>query len=254
MKLLFILLFSVLAIYLIWELSTRKYINIYQLYILFGPKGVGKSTLLQKLAHYYIKRGFNVYCNIGDCSAPGVIQIPIEDVPELAEAGHRLLHYKDPTIADKLKKRYEEYPPKDNDGNPIKVPAYIKQHSVIFHDEINLTYDNRNFKNFSKDSQRFFRLQRHYKLVYIGISQSYDVDLKLRTLADKIIILDKFARIFVTSKSYMKKPMILRATAENSRECSKEVDDFIPLGFFYDLFSPFRCFLPYWVKKHDSYK
>ena len=36
---------------LTWHFLTKKYINPYKLYILFGPKGVGKSTKIKKLVH-----------------------------------------------------------------------------------------------------------------------------------------------------------------------------------------------------------
>ena len=40
-----------------------KYRNPYKLYMVFGKKGSGKSTLMCKLALKYTKKGFKVYCN-----------------------------------------------------------------------------------------------------------------------------------------------------------------------------------------------
>ena len=42
-------------------------------------------------------------------------------------------------------------------------------------------------------------------------------------------------------------------TDENNRETATMTDDFIPRGLIYDLFSPFKAWLPYWVKQHDSF-
>lgn len=246
---------SLITVILIWHFLTKKYLNPYKLYVLFGPKGIGKSTLLQRLAKHYQKLGYTVYCNIGDCNVDGVIQIPIDDVPRLAIAGQRLYHYKDRSLADKIKKEYEDNPPRDEDGNPVPCPPYIKLHSVIFHDEINLLFDNRDFKNFSKQHRNYFRFQRHYKHIYIGFSQTFDCDKKIRDLADYVVIIKKLARVWIHSESWRKVPRILRATEENSRETSSTADDFVPMGVFYDLFfSPFHAWLPYWVKMHDSYK
>ena len=90
---LFLLIFLLVVFYVVCDLLTRKYINPYCLYILFGHKGVGKSTLLQKLARYYRKRGYNVYCNIGDSPSSDIIEIPIKEyLPRLAEAGHQIYH------------------------------------------------------------------------------------------------------------------------------------------------------------------
>lgn len=246
MKFLTIFFCVVLTLYLIWELTTRKYLNPYKLYVLFGPKGVGKSTLLQKLARYYKKRGYTVYCNIGDCDSKDVIQIPIDDLPRLAYAGHQIYHYKNFEPSKKIKEEYEK--------QGINSPPYVKLHSVIFHDEINLKFDNRNFKNFSKEDQQYFRLQRHYKHIYIGFSQTFDCDKKIRDLADYVVIIKKSFRIWIRSKAYYKKPVIISPNEQNSRETATATDDFVPMGLLYDLFSPFQAWLPKWVKLHDSYK
>ena len=168
---------------------TKKYVNPYKLYLFFGKKGCGKSTLLQKLVSYYSKRGYTCYCNIGDSTLPNVIPIHIEDLPQLSMA------YKNPTLKDPLiRKYYKLYvdPSFDikNGKLPqdikLPVPVSVKPHSVIFCDEINLLWDNRDFKSFPKDMQKYFRLQRHYKHIFIGFSQTYDCDKKIRDLADEL--------------------------------------------------------------------
>lgn len=46
----------------VFHLCTKKYINPYKLYMVFGKKGSGKSTLMTRLAVQYIKKGWTVYC------------------------------------------------------------------------------------------------------------------------------------------------------------------------------------------------
>lgn len=257
MKTLYIIFFSIIALYLAFHFLTKKYINPYKLYLFFGKKGCGKSTLLQKLVRYYSKRGYTCYCNIGDSTLKDVIPIHIEDLPQLSMA------YKNPKLKDPLiRKYYKLYvdPSFDikNGKLPqdikLPVPVSVKPHSVIFCDEINLLWDNRDFKSFPKDMQKYFRLQRHYKHLFIGFSQTYDCDKKIRDLADELIIVRRTARVWIHTKSYVKKVVVISPEDDNSRETATMTDDFIPRGFIYDLTSPFMAWLPYWVKKHDSFK
>lgn len=247
MKWIFFIFFLLFIIVIVWDVLTRKYISPFQLYLFFGKKGCGKSTLLQKLVVYYQKKGYTCYCNIGDCDLPNVIQIPLKDyLPQLAEAGHMIYHYKDFTLSHNLDKEFKE--------KGIKSPTFVKLNSVIFCDEINLFFDNRDFKNFSKEIQRYFRLQRHYRHIFIGFSQTYDCDKKIRDLADQLFIVTRFARIFVRTKSYVKTTVVVSPEGSNSRDTAIMTDDFKPNGLVHDLSSPFKCFLPYWVKRHDSFK
>lgn len=240
---LFAILFCLFALIFLFVSWTNKYINIYTLTIIFGKKGCGKSTLLHKLAHLYKKKGWNVYCNEGDSYGEDATPIPIDLIPLLADA------YKDESLRSKVYEYYKKHNLLDK-----KYPLYVKPESLILVDEINLLWDNRNFKEFSKDLQRYFRLQRHYRHIFIGFSQTYDCDKKLRSLADNLLICSRFLRIFVRTKAYFKKVVVVSPDKGNSRETAIMTDDFVRKGIFYDLFSPYQCFLPYWVKKHDSFK
>lgn len=261
MKLLFITILIIVSLIIIWHLLTKKYLNPYTLTIIFGKKGCGKSTLLQKLAVYYKKQGYNVYCNYGDSDIKECTQIPIQDLPYLAEAGHAIEHYKDYSVYDKYVKMYNER--KTNDKlktgihilTPIPtVPAPLKSPAVILCDEINLLWDNRNFKNFSPDLQRYFRLQRHYHHIFYGFSQTYDCDLKIKNLADTLAICSRVGRVWIRTKSYVKKVVVVSPDNANSRDTATMTDDFVRLGFIHDITSPLQAWLPKWVKYHDSFK
>lgn len=60
---LYIIYFLVLGVmlFLLWHMI--KYRNPYKLFMVFGKKGSGKSTLMCKLALKYSKKGYTVYCN-----------------------------------------------------------------------------------------------------------------------------------------------------------------------------------------------
>lgn len=66
------------------------------------------------------------------------------------------------------------------------------QHSVILIDEVGMIWDNRNFKNFKNYVRDYFKLQGHYKHTVIMASQSYDVDKKIRDLADMLGVVENF--------------------------------------------------------------
>lgn len=241
MKYIFLITFILLALVVIWHLLTKKYLNPYKMFILFGPKGVGKSTLLHRLIRYYKKQGYHIYCNIGDSPSPDVVEIQIEDIGQLSKA------YKDKELRAKLAKQYKDF--------NIPSANCILPKSVVFCDEINLIWDNRSFKQFRKDQQEYFRLQRHYKHIFIGFSQTFDTDKKIRDLADNIVLLKKFGRVFIYGQAWRKTQVVVGATEDNNRDQGLIVDNFVPMSLFYNLFSsPFKCWLPKWVKKHDSFK
>lgn len=54
--------FGLLAVVLIWDRLTRKYLNPYKLTMVFGKKGSGKSTLMVRLAYQYLAKGWTVFC------------------------------------------------------------------------------------------------------------------------------------------------------------------------------------------------
>lgn len=57
-------------------------------------------------------------------------------------------------------------------------------------DEIALFADSRDFKNFSKHLDKFFRLHRHANIDILWCSQTFDCDKKIRNLTDKMFILE----------------------------------------------------------------
>lgn len=71
-----------------------RYRNPYKLFMVFGKKGSGKSTLMCKLAIKYTKKGFTVYCNsyipgtyYFDAADVGFVHFPENSVLLIDEVG-----------------------------------------------------------------------------------------------------------------------------------------------------------------------
>ena len=70
-----------------------------------------------------------------------------------------------------------------------KIYTYrFPRNSLIVIDEINLLWDNRDFKKFDKNIQDWFREQRKKGIKIIAYSQTFDCDKKLRDLTDTLAI------------------------------------------------------------------
>lgn len=203
-----IILFVISAFIFTWHILTVKYLSPYTLDIYFGRKGCGKSSTLQRLAHKYNKRGWHCFCDEGNTFQDFVI----------------------PINCDKL---YE-----------YKLPY----NSIVFIDEINLKWDNRDFKQFDKRLQKYFRKQRHKKVKIVMFSQTYDCDLKIRNLADRLILLNKRFRVFCIGQPYVKSPVVL--TSLQTATEGRISDDFIKLPFWQKELT----YIPKWIKCHDSFE
>lgn len=71
----YIIMLTIFGIFMWLMYHVIKYRNPYKLYMCFGKKGSGKTTLMTKLCLQYKKKGWNVYC---DREIPGAIVFPTE--------------------------------------------------------------------------------------------------------------------------------------------------------------------------------
>lgn len=77
MKILYILMFSFLVLFLLFQLATMPYANPYTLTMIFGKKGSGKTTTMVKLAYRAKRNGQPVYSNV---PLPGCYLIQDDDI------------------------------------------------------------------------------------------------------------------------------------------------------------------------------
>ena len=66
----------------VFHFATRKYLNPYKLYMVFGKKGSGKSTLMTRLALDHLGKGWRVYCT-EPINVPGVRLFDVSDIGKL---------------------------------------------------------------------------------------------------------------------------------------------------------------------------
>ena len=130
-----------------------------------------------------------------------------------------------------------------------KIHTYrFPRNSLIVIDEINLLWDNRDFKKFDKNIQDWFREQRKKGIKIIAYSQTFDCDKKLRDLTDTLAIQRKFMRVWTVRRYYVKTPRII--SAEEARDTARIADDYVkvPLLFRGVDFT----YIPKYVKHYDT--
>lgn len=177
------ILVPVFAFLFAFDLLTRKYLNPYKLYLVFGKKGSGKSTYLVKIAHRYIKKGWIVYTNMTEFSMPGLRHFNI--------------------------KHLGDFVPEEN--------------SVLLLDEVGMIWDARDFKAFKPEVRDFFKLQRHYRVIVYMASQTFDVDKKIRDLCDGMFLHTNFARVFTLGKRITRKVVLTVSTSESESRISEDL-------------------------------
>lgn len=160
-----------LCVFGVFKYFEIKYSNPYKLYLVFGKKGSGKTTFLIKKAKKFIKKGWVVYTNIPDVSLPGIRIVTDEEIKRLG-------------IVSPVSK------------------------SVLIIDEINLLWDNRDFKSFSRHTSAWFRLQRHYRCYVYCASQTFDCDKKIRDQVDGMYLCQIRSNFISVAKKIYKAPKL----------------------------------------------
>jgi len=102
--------------------------------------------------------------------------------------------------------------------------------SVVIIDEIGIVHDNRSFKTFSTQARDWYKLQRHAGIMVIACSQTADIDIKIRSLADKISIVRKVTNFVNITSYYDRRITVARHKDEAGGQMkgSEIVDDVYP--------------------------
>lgn len=156
-------------------LLSRKYANPYRLTFVFGKKGAGKSCYMVRQIHRYLRRGWNVYCDMPDIKIPGV----------------RIVHVSD----------FSTFRP--------------EPHSLVCLDEVGISMDNRNFKSFPPGLRDFFKYVRKMRIVVILNSQAFDVDKKVRDTTDSMLLLQSIGSLFCIARPIYRSITLTAPSAES---------------------------------------
>lgn len=152
----------------------RKYDNPYKLTFIFGKKGAGKSCYMVHEMLRLQRRGWNIYTDMQDVYIPGVRLISVEDLADAAP----------------------------------------EPHSAIFLDEVGISMDNRNFKNFPPGLRDFFKYARKMKCRIYMNSQAYDVDKKVRDTVDSMILQTSLFNCISISRPIIRAVTLTESTAQ----------------------------------------
>lgn len=127
--------------------------------------------------------------------------------------------------------------------------AHFSPKSVILIDEVGMIWDNRNFKNFKESVRDYFKLQGHYKHTVIMASQSYDVDKKIRDLADMLGVVENFGFNITRIRWISRRITLTEAMGDQPSSISES------LRFRFPLFGG-NCMVyrPLWYPFFDSYE
>lgn len=127
---------------------------------------------------------------------------------------------------------------------------YFEPESLVLIDEPNLYWDNRSYKSMDPETLKWFRLYRHNKVNIYLFSQTYDIDKKLRKLVSDIYIIRKYLGTVSVIRRCSKNIKI----ADNALDAESQIVDRLDLDFFLFPGATEFCFIPKYVKYHDSFR
>lgn len=118
--------------------------------------------------------------------------------------------------------------------------------SLVCLDEVGITWNNRDYKSFSRGITEYIKLQRHFKVKMIINSQSFDVDKKIRDCTDSMILQTNLLNCISISRPIVRSITLTEPTSEaESRIADKLQFDKIWRWRFY--------WMPRYFKYFDSH-
>lgn len=122
----------------------------------------------------------------------------------------------------------------------------FEEESLILCDEVSLLWSNRQFKSFSKDTERWFRLMRHKKCRCYLFSQTFDIDKKIRDLVDGMYLMTKKFNCIAWAKQIDKSMVLTEAEGDAESRIAEN------LHFVSFLLWPFGSRIFTWIPKYSK--
>lgn len=103
--------------------------------------------------------------------------------------------------------------------NPLDLAkCWPDEKSVMFIDEISLTWDARNFKKFDDGVSEFMKLHRHASVVVYAASQNFDCDKRIRDLCTHFMIVQKIGFLCLLRPVVVIFPIFTSADSDRGSE------------------------------------
>lgn len=128
----------------------------------------------------------------------------------------------------------------------------IPRGAVIFIDEVGMIWDSRDFKSFKQEYRNYFKLQRHYHHTVYLLSQSFDIDKKLRDLTDQMYLIRSYFNVFSVARRINKTITIVHADSGTGESHLADDMQFDSLLLFW-AGSIKITFIPRYTKYFDSF-
>lgn len=208
--------------------------------IKFGQRGCGKSTDIAK-AFYKFDKQCKKNKNIYDYFYTNVkINTDNQNYKYLDLNKYKFTDY----ISSRLSDTYVGY------YTECDTPFKIQRNSIIYLDELALLYSNRSWKTFPQEFTKFNRLIRHFGIMLVMYSQSYDIDKSLRTSANELYLLTRILGFTLQRKI---KKYIGITDKDDNGNADSQICDKVELSSILEKDAIKLTFIPFYTDLFNSF-
>lgn len=222
--------------------------------ILFGSRGVGKSTDIAKREHKLEMLRKKGKCPYDKFYSNLKFERADPDFCYYLDLNkYRFTDYIDPSISSYKISTYGVVE-KLKDGtivNDHKPPFTIGKNCYICLDELGVLYQNRDYKNFPKEFTSYIKFLRHFGVYFVCYSQAYDIDKSLRTGANELYLLRRLSHITFGRKL---KKYIAVADKDEENNADSQICDRIEFCSIFEAGSLTFTYIPFYTDKFNSYE